>query len=182
MLNEKLRIFTRIYKRFDPSFSLICYYSFIFGLLQISIGLSVFRVIANEYQQRAFRLSSIHNIWSAIRWAIPKVILNYSRLPTHNNLALKQIFISKKIIFTKVFFFLSLLWFWHFNEKESFVSCLIIKIGYPRRYQPKKSVHAVNIFTVVIYWRSSIVNWRGHVFMTSRLSFSYRLRMKIVYK
>jgi hypothetical protein len=68
MLTEKLRIFTRIYKQFDPSFSLIFYYSFIFGLLQISIGLSVFGFVANEYQQRAIRLlSTIRNIWSAIR-------------------------------------------------------------------------------------------------------------------
>jgi hypothetical protein len=35
--------------KIDPSFSLICYYSFIFGLLQISIGLSVFGFVANEY-------------------------------------------------------------------------------------------------------------------------------------
>jgi hypothetical protein len=76
MLTEKLWIFMRIYKQFDPSFSLICYYSFIFGLLRISIGLSVFGFIANEYQQRAiWLLSTIHNIWSAIWWAITKVIL-----------------------------------------------------------------------------------------------------------
>jgi hypothetical protein len=67
MLTEKLRIFTRIYKQFDPSFSLICYYSFIFGQLRISIGLSVFGFIANEYQQRAIRLLlTIRNIRSAI--------------------------------------------------------------------------------------------------------------------
>jgi hypothetical protein len=48
MLTEKLRIFLRIYKQFDPSFSLICYYLFIFGLLRISIGLSVFGFVANE--------------------------------------------------------------------------------------------------------------------------------------
>ncbi len=82
MLTEKLQIFTRIYKQFDPSFSLICYYSFIFGLLRITIGISIFGFIANEYQRRAiWLLLTIHNIWSAIRWAIPKVILNYSRLP-----------------------------------------------------------------------------------------------------
>ncbi len=81
MLAEKLRIFTRIYKQLDPSFSLICYYSFIFGLLQISIGLSLFRLVANEYQWRAIRLLlTIRNIRSAIRWVIPKVILNYSRM------------------------------------------------------------------------------------------------------
>jgi hypothetical protein len=48
MLTEKLLIVTRIYKQFDPSFSLICYYSFIFGLLRISIGLSVFGFVTNE--------------------------------------------------------------------------------------------------------------------------------------
>ncbi len=85
MLTEKLQIFTRIYKQFDPSFSMICYCSFIFGQLQISIGLSVFRFVANEYQRRAIRLLSIiHNIQSAIQLAIPKVILNYSCLPTTN--------------------------------------------------------------------------------------------------
>jgi hypothetical protein len=50
MLTEKLRIFMRNYKQFDPSFSLICYYSCIFGLLQISIDLAVFGFIAHEYQ------------------------------------------------------------------------------------------------------------------------------------
>ncbi len=81
MLTEKLWIFMRIYKQFDPSFSLICYYSFIFGLLLISIGLSVFGFVANEYKWRAIRLlSAICNIRSVIQWAIPKVILNYSRL------------------------------------------------------------------------------------------------------
>jgi hypothetical protein len=49
MLTKKLRIFMRIYKQFALSFSLICYYSFIFCLLQISIGLSVFRFVANGY-------------------------------------------------------------------------------------------------------------------------------------
>ncbi len=33
----------------------ICYYSFIFGLLQISIGLLVFALVANEYKQIAIR-------------------------------------------------------------------------------------------------------------------------------
>ncbi len=67
MLTKILPIVMRIYKQFDPSFSLICYYLFIFGLLRISIGLSVFGFVANEYQQRAIRLlSTIHNIWSAI--------------------------------------------------------------------------------------------------------------------
>ena len=67
MLTEKLGIFMRIYKQIDLSISLICYYSFIFGLLRKSIGVSAFGFIANEYQQRAIRLlSTIHNIWSAI--------------------------------------------------------------------------------------------------------------------
>ncbi len=67
MLTEKLQIFMRIYKQFHPSFLLICYYSFIFHLLRISIGLSVFGFVANENQQRAIRLlSTIHNIQSAI--------------------------------------------------------------------------------------------------------------------
>jgi hypothetical protein len=48
----------------------------------ISIGLSVFRFVANEYQWIAIQLlSTIHNIRSAIRWAVTKVILNYSCLP-----------------------------------------------------------------------------------------------------
>jgi len=51
MLTEKLQIFTRIYKWFDPSLSLICYYSFLFDLLRISIGLLVFGCVANEYKR-----------------------------------------------------------------------------------------------------------------------------------
>jgi hypothetical protein len=35
MLTEKLQIVTRIYKQFDPSFSLICYYSFILNYSRI---------------------------------------------------------------------------------------------------------------------------------------------------
>ncbi len=100
MLTKKLRIFTRIYKQFDPSFSLICYYWFIFGLLQISIGLSVFGFVANKYQQRDFLLLlTIHNIWSAIQWAIPKVILNYSRQPTCANKFRIAVFDIKNIIY-----------------------------------------------------------------------------------
>ena len=68
MLTEKLQIFTRIYKKFDPNFAPISYYSFIFSLLRISIGLSVFGFVDNEYQRRAIRLLlTIHNIQSAIR-------------------------------------------------------------------------------------------------------------------
>jgi hypothetical protein len=67
MLTEKLRIFMRIYKWFDPSFSPICYYSFIFSLLRISIGLLVYGFVANEYKQIAIRsLSTILNIRSGI--------------------------------------------------------------------------------------------------------------------
>jgi len=52
------------------------------GLIQISIGLAVFGFVGNEYKQRAIQLhSTIHNIWSAIQWAITNVILNYSPLP-----------------------------------------------------------------------------------------------------
>jgi len=68
MLTEKLLIFMRIYKQFDPSFSLLSYYSFIFGLLCILIGLSVFGFVDNKFQQRAiWLLLTIRNIWSAIR-------------------------------------------------------------------------------------------------------------------
>jgi hypothetical protein len=65
-----------------PIFSLICYYSLIFGLLRISIGLSVFRFVANEHKWIAIHsLSTFRNILSGIRWAIMKVILNYLPLP-----------------------------------------------------------------------------------------------------
>jgi hypothetical protein len=58
------------------------YYSLIFGLLRISIGLSVFRFIANKYKRITIcSLSTIRNIRSGIQWAKPKVILNYSTLP-----------------------------------------------------------------------------------------------------
>ena len=74
MLTEKLQIFMRIYKQFDPSFSPICYYLFIFGLLQISIGLSVFRFVANKYKQISIQaLSTIHNIQSDIWWMMMKI-------------------------------------------------------------------------------------------------------------
>jgi hypothetical protein len=73
-------------QKYNPSFSPRCYYLFIFGLLQISIGLSVFGFVANEYKQIAIRLlSTICNIRSAIQWAIMKVILNYSPLPRINS-------------------------------------------------------------------------------------------------
>jgi hypothetical protein len=53
MLTEKLLILMRIYKYFDLSFSPISKYSFIFGLIQISIGLSVFGFDENENKWRA---------------------------------------------------------------------------------------------------------------------------------
>ncbi len=56
---------------------------FIYIHFNLSIGLSVFRFIANTYKQRAIWLHlTICNIRSAIRWAIMKVILNYLLLPT----------------------------------------------------------------------------------------------------
>jgi hypothetical protein len=71
----------RICKCFDPSFSPICYYSFIFGLLWISIGLSVFRFVANEYKQIAIQpLLTIRDIRSGIRWTNLKVKNHYSPL------------------------------------------------------------------------------------------------------
>ncbi len=70
----------------QSQFSPICYYSFILGLLWISIGLSVFRFIANEYKWIAIRsLLTIHNIWSGIRWTNPKVKKHYFPLPKWNN-------------------------------------------------------------------------------------------------
>ncbi len=67
--------------QFDPIFSPICCYSFIFGLLQISIGLSVLGFVANEYKWTAIRsLSTIRNIRSGIRWTNPKVKKHYSPL------------------------------------------------------------------------------------------------------
>ncbi len=75
----------------------ICYYSFIFGLLQISIGLSVFRFTANEYKLIAIQLfSTICNIQSAIWWAITKVILNYLPLPRDRYPTLFDLFVSDK--------------------------------------------------------------------------------------
>ncbi len=82
ILTEKLRIFMRIYKKFDPICAPICYYSFIFGQLWISIGLSVFGFVANKYKRITIHsLLTICNIRSGIRWAITKEILNYSPLP-----------------------------------------------------------------------------------------------------
>jgi hypothetical protein len=59
---------------------------FIFLLIRISIGLSVFGFISNEYKPIAIQSrSSIHNIWSAIQWGITKVIFDYSILPNKNS-------------------------------------------------------------------------------------------------
>jgi hypothetical protein len=77
---------TNIYKNLQivwSHFSPICYYSLIFGLLQISISLSVFRFIANEYKRITIHsLLTIRKIRSGIRWTKMKVILNYSMLPS----------------------------------------------------------------------------------------------------
>ncbi len=55
-----------------------CYYSFIFGLLWISIGLSVFRFVANKYKWIAIlSLSTICNIQSGIQWTNLKVKKHY---------------------------------------------------------------------------------------------------------
>ncbi len=65
--------------------------SFVFSLLWISIGLSVFGFVASKYKWIAiWLLLAICNIRSAIRWVITKVILNYSPLPrpSHNILIL----------------------------------------------------------------------------------------------
>jgi ABC-type sugar transport system permease subunit len=88
----KIRCWPRNYKylweftnSFIPVFHWYATYSFIFSLLRISIGLSVFGFIANKYKRIAIQLlSTIRNIQSAIQWAIMKVILNYSLLPTSN--------------------------------------------------------------------------------------------------
>ncbi len=49
----------------------------IFGLLQISIGLLVFRFVVNKYKRITIHaLLTICNIQSVIWWAITKVILN----------------------------------------------------------------------------------------------------------
>jgi hypothetical protein len=80
-INENLQI---VQTHISP----ICYYSLIFGLLRISIGLSVFGFVANKYKQIMIRsLSTICNIRSGIRGAITKVILNYLPLPSSVALA-----------------------------------------------------------------------------------------------
>jgi hypothetical protein len=85
MLTNKLWIFMRI----DKFFSLIWYYSFIFGLLWISIGLSVFGFVGYKYQQIAIQLLlTIRNILWATLWAI-KVILKYLPLPILNHFVIK---------------------------------------------------------------------------------------------
>ncbi len=79
---EYLREFTN---SLIPFFHRYCTFLLIFGLLRISIGLSVFGFVANEYKQITIcSLSNIRNIRSGIRWAKPKVILNYSTLPNYD--------------------------------------------------------------------------------------------------
>ncbi len=100
----KIRCWPRNYQylgEFTNIFSPILYYSLIFSLLQISIGLSVFGFIANEYKQITIRsLSTIRYIQSGIRWAKPKVFLNYSTLPISDILAylLEALVTNKKIV------------------------------------------------------------------------------------
>jgi hypothetical protein len=51
--------------------------------LSISSLKNGFGFVINEYKWIAIRLHfTIHNIWSAIRWTIMKVILNYLPLPS----------------------------------------------------------------------------------------------------
>jgi hypothetical protein len=69
MLTKKL---TNIYENLQTVqsqfFTNMLLYSFIFGLLQISIGLTVFGFVANKYQRIAIQLHlTICNIQSAIR-------------------------------------------------------------------------------------------------------------------
>ncbi len=60
-------------------------YGKIWCWLRLSIGGAVFGFIANVYKRIAIQLlSTNHNIRSVIRWAITKVILNYSPLPSLN--------------------------------------------------------------------------------------------------
>jgi hypothetical protein len=76
-------VITNIYKNLQIVRTHFCTNMLLFSLLQISIGLSVFGFVANEYKQITIRsVLTIRNIWSGIRWAKPKVILNYSCLPT----------------------------------------------------------------------------------------------------
>jgi hypothetical protein len=60
--NQKI---TNTYENFQIIQSLISLYSFIFGLIQISIGLSVFEFDANKHELNLHL--TIHNIWSPIR-------------------------------------------------------------------------------------------------------------------
>ncbi len=64
-----------------------------------SIGLSVFRFVANKYKWIAIWLHlTIRNIRSAIRWAIMKVILNYLPLPNSGYTCLGSLVLCKTII------------------------------------------------------------------------------------
>jgi hypothetical protein len=80
-------------------------YSFIFGLIWISIGLSVFGFVANKYKRRAIQLHlTICNIQSAIWWAIMKVITihHYLVLSQGNQLTLAQTPTAIKVVLSKV--------------------------------------------------------------------------------
>jgi hypothetical protein len=111
MLTEKIWIFTKIYKLFDPSFSPICYYLFIFGLLQIFIGLSVFRFVANEYKWIAiWSLLTICTIRSGIRWTNPKV-----KKPTINHYLVVMF-----MCFTNQPLELGIMNFWSTNPPQTF--------------------------------------------------------------
>ena len=82
--------------------------SFILSLIWISIVLSVFRFVANEYKWLAIQLhSTIRNILSAIQWAITKVILNYLPLPRNYKVFRKkykqQVFSYKVLLFFRKF-------------------------------------------------------------------------------
>ncbi len=68
----------------------------LFGLIRISIGLSVLGYIANEHKWIAIQLHlTIHNIRSAIWWAIMKVILNYSPLLIFNHTSLQHAYLAR---------------------------------------------------------------------------------------
>ncbi len=48
----------RIYKQFDPKFSPICYYLFIFGLLQISIWFPSIQICCQQIQTKSYSVTS----------------------------------------------------------------------------------------------------------------------------
>ncbi len=70
---EIMNIYENLQIAWSQFFTDIYYYSFKFGLLWISIGLSVFRFIANEYKWTPIQLlSTIRNIQSGIWLTNPK--------------------------------------------------------------------------------------------------------------